>query len=235
MYDAYGRKRIVDWFNETERPEGMNRTGQAFFYEIKDVEKRFSRNNIILFFLLAKCGVEDMRTLMVSSSKQKKLIVKIKIQLKNYGVTQEWREVFRRDIDGFNKRADHVFRIIKENVRLTPLYPYFEAVGFERLVDYSVRYQGGENEQAEQLQKEIEEWNAEHPKEIASHMESVAEEIANRDAHRLRVKEMDRAEKEARRILKRKADAEVREIKRNNKAYASRQRRVEKSFERYYA
>lgn len=244
--DVYGRKRINEWFDDKQRPTGMNQRGKDFFLELKDVEKHYSRNAVIVFFLISRYGVRDLYEMQASIRRVKGLIAKTRIELKGikdvegnviaepHAVTKEWEPVFRRTIDSLRRRAEYNFLIIKKDLEETKVYPYFEAVGFDRLIDFSVKYAGKEDEQADQLEEEINEWNACHQEEITAHMEKMAEQIRNRDAHRQKVKETNKAERDARRAAKKEADAEVREIRKNQQAYRRRQKMIDRSFERYY-
>lgn len=240
--DIWGTKRITDWFNDAERPEGMNRRGADYFYQIKDIKQKFIRNNIILYFLITRYGMgDDLRSMLHSSKEQGKLMHKALKELKGdgehpgYAVTQQWDAVFQKDIAKFKKRADYVFRIIEENVKLTELYPYFQTIGFERLVDFGAKYAGGDTEQADQLQREIEEWNADHQEEIKAHMEEVAPLIAARDAHRQKVIEDTKAERRSRRIARQLETAEAREIRENAKRRQKEERRANRMFARYWS
>lgn len=240
--DIFGALRVTDWLNDADRPEGLNKVGADFFREIKDIKQRYKRNNIILYFLIVNYGMgEDLRSMLHSSKDQGNLMYKVMMELKGdeehpgHAVTRKWEGVFRRDIAKFDRRADHIFRIIGENLKLTELYPYFQTVGFDRLVDFGVRYAGGDEGQADQLQREITEWNAEHREEIKAHMEEVAPLIAARDAHRQKVIEDGKAEKKARRLARQMATAEVREIRENEKKHRKEENRANRMFARYWS
>lgn len=238
--DIYGRRRIVDWFDVKDRPAGPNRIGLEFFRELKEIDKMFARNNTILFFLISRYGMNDMRKMMVSNLSIRSLMYKIRMQIKGdaehegHAITQEWIPIFRRDVDAFRRRAEYVFFIVQADLKETELYPYFEAVGFERLLDFGIMYRGGDDEQAEQLEKEIDEWNESHCEEVEAYMDSISEQIRNRDEHRRKVKEAASEEKAAERRKRKEATEEAKEIRRNNEAYAKRVRRIERSFQRYY-
>ena len=243
--DAYGRKQITDWFECPDRPEGMNQTAKKFFLELKDIDKRMARNNTILYFLLMEYDMQEMRTMMISTSRVRALIYKIMVQLKGWkdddgtehqghAVMPEWIQVFRKNIDSFSRRADYVFTIIQKNLEETELYPYFREVGFDRLVDFGVRYPKDKDDQARQLKEEIEQWNAEHQEEIDAHMAVMAPQIQARDAHRKKVAEDRKAEKQAIRLAKKAETAEVREIRENNRKYWKRVKKENREFEKYY-
>ena len=247
--DIWGRKRATDWFDDKTRPEGRTIVGDGILLAFKDVDKRMARNNTILYFLLTKYNLENMRVMMVSTSKTRDLVYKFMVQLQGstsddgtehpaYAVTQEWAPVFRRDLRSMRNRTEHVFRIICENLVETELYPYFEAVGFDKLIEFASEYSlfdDGKDALADQLQREIEEWNADHQEEIKAHMEKVAPLIAARDAHRQKVIEDNKAEKRSRRIARQLETAEVREIRENTKRRQKEERRANRMFARYWS
>lgn len=222
------------WMNAKDRPEGMNRRAEKFFLQYKQIEKEFGRNLIILHFLITRLNMKDCYAMFVSGMKQKKYIQAVKLQLKQYAVTEEWEKDFERDIRNLKNRCRHVFRIIQENIRMTELYLYFQTIGFDRLTDFGVAYAKGEDEAADQLEKEITEWNDAHRDAIDRYMESIKEERDNMIRHREKVAEDSKAEKKARREAKKAQTAEVREIRKNREKYRKQQRKIEKEFEHYY-
>ena len=222
------------WMNTKDRPEGMNKRGKKYFLEYKTVEKEFGRNNVILYFLITRLGMNECYSMLSSGRKQKSYIRAVKVQLKEYAVTEEWEKDFERDLNSLKRRCRHVFRIIQENIRMTEQYLYFQTIGFDRLTDFSVAYAKGEDEAADQLEKEIAEWNDAHRDAIDRYMESIKEERDNMIRHREKVAEDDKAEKKARREAKKAQTAEVREIRKNREKYRKHQRKIEKEFEQYY-
>lgn len=228
------RSGVDRWLDIPDKPEGMNKRSARFFREYKTVERMFSRNIIILYFLITRLDMKECYQMFVSSRKQKDFIVAVKMNLKQYAVEEKWEKEFERDIYNHKRRCQHVLRIIQENIRLTDLYPYFQTVGFERLTDFSVDYAKGEDEAADQLEQEIQEWNAEHSRAVETYMESIAEEKAIIEAHRAKVKAEEKAEKKARREAKKAENAEIREMQKNAEKYRKRQAKINREFERYY-
>lgn len=243
--NVFGGKTVYDWLYDRDRPEEMNYASRDFFLELKDVDKRLARNNTILYFLIKKYDMNVMQSMLISTSRIRGLISALLYGLKGYrdkdgtehpghAVTQEWIPVFQRTIKGFEKRCDHVFLIIKKDLEETELYPYFQNVGFDRLVDFAIKRNSSDDEQVEQLVREIAEWNAEHPEEVNAYMASIADRIHNRDEHRKMIKEQEEAEKWVRRNMRKQSNAELREMRQNNRAHEARKRKIERSFERYY-
>lgn len=234
MYYNYGRRRVNDWINLPDRPEGMNRRSQRYFLEFKVIEKEFARNNTILYFLIKRMGMHELTGLFGSCQKQKKLVQATKLELKRYAMTQEWERVFDQDVASLHRRTEYVLYIIKANLKLTELYPYFEAEGFAKLMDFAVKPLEDRDETDAELRKDIAEWNACHQEEIRKHMEDTAEERENLMSYRARIAEDNRKEKEERKTAKREAKAELKEIRDNNRKYLKRKHLIDRSFAGYY-
>lgn len=230
----YGRKSVSDWMNDNRRPKQPNQRSLHWLREVRQCEKEISRNLIILYFLITKMG-ENLNGLMGSEQKQRTLLWALRRELKKRGVEEKWERVFAYDIGSIHRRREYVFLIIKENLKLTEHHPYFKAVGYDRLIDFTVNYGEDADKNNAMLLEEIQKWEAEHSDVIASHMESIAEEKANMERHRKEVKEKAKAEKEARKLARKLENDEVKEIKENNKKYLSRKKRIDRSFERYWS
>lgn len=232
--DIYGRKTIKTWMDDKRRPKGCTALNMEYIRDLKQYEREFSRIIIICYFLMARCNITDVRQMFVSAKRQKDLILAIRIDLKKYEVTQEWYKVFQYTFDSFRRRLDHVFRIIQENIRLTDMYPYFQDVGFDRLIDFSIDYPKDNDACAEQLLSEISDWNAKHPDEVEAHLQKVQPEIEIRDKHRAEVRESARIEKEIRKAARKAENAEIREMKQNEHKRQVEKRRVDRMFEYLY-
>lgn len=172
------RSGVDRWLDIPDKPEGMNKRSARFFREYKSLEKMFSRNRIILYFLINRLDMKEYSKMFWSCGKQKRFVVKVKIALKQYAVEEKWKEEFEKDIHNHKRRCQHMLRVIQKDIRTTDLYPYFQTVGFERLIDFGVKYADGEAEAADQLEQEIKEWNTEHSRAIETYMASIAKEQA---------------------------------------------------------
>lgn len=234
MYYNYNRLRVQNWMNDPDKVAGMNRRAARYFLEFKEIEREFSRNNTILFFLISRMGMKELSALLGSSRKQKKLVSAVKMTLKDYSVEQKWEPIFRQEIRKLHERTAYVLYIIRENIKLTELYPYFSSVGYDKLMSLSAKRTESDEGDFNELQKDIEEWNAEHQEEIKKHMEDTAEERERMLAHRAVIREQERQEKAARRQKKKEENAEVKEIRANNRRYNARRKQIEKSFAHYY-
>lgn len=232
--DIYGRKTIQTWMDDKRRPKGCTALNMEYIRDLKQYEREFSRIIIICYFLLKECKMGDVRQMFFSAKKQKEFIYAVKYDLKKYIVTDEWQKVFQRDFQKLRNRLDHVFRIIQENIRLTDMYPYFQDVGFDRLIDFSIEYPKDNDACASQLLSEISDWKAKHPDEVEAHLQKVQPEIEIRDRHRAEVRESARIEKEIRKAARKAENAEIREMKQNEHKRQVEKRRVDRMFDYLY-
>ena len=228
------RNCINDWLNDPRREKGCTKNQVNYLRELKQCDKELARIGVLTFFLVTRLNVNDARQMMWSAMKQRKFIGVTCIQLKTWRVDPIYDRAFQLDIRGFHTRCDHVFKICKEDLRLTEHYPYFEAIGFDQLMDIPLEFRDKIETPLDKILPDMEMWENNHKTEIVSHMESIKEEIRIRDEHREKVKEAAKAEKEAEKAKKKAERDEIKEIKKNNEAYRKRQRKIEKEFERYY-
>lgn len=229
------RKGIGEWLNDPKRQKGCCREQVRYLRELKECDKELARIGVLTFFLVTKLNINDARKMMISASKQRGLIYTVCKDLKLYRVDPEWYRAFELDIKGFQRRCEHVFKICKEDLRLSEHYPYFESVGFDRLLDIPLIYTETVETPLDKILPDLEAWEADHRPEIDAHMESVREEIEIRDRHKAEVAEKEKAEKEAAKAKRKAERDEIKEIKKNAEAYRKRQRKLDKEFERYYS
>ena len=205
-----------------------------YLRDLKQCNKELARIGTLTYFLVTRLNVLDARQMMVSARKQRNLIYAVMMDLKIYRVEPEWFKVFEYDIKCFQRRCEHVFRICKDDLRLTEHYPYFEAVGFDMLLDIPLVYSETNETTLDKILPGLEMWEADHKNDIAAHMESVREEIEIRDKHRAEVIAKAKAEKEAAKLAKKAANDEVKEIKKNREKHQKKERKLEREFARYY-
>lgn len=229
------RKGINDWLNDPRKEVGCSKNQVNYLRDLKECDAELARIGVLTFFLATRLGIEDARTMMWSAVKQRKLIHSVSQSLRRYRVDPEYDRAFELDIKGFQRRCKHVFMICKEDLRLTEHYPYFEAVGFDRLLDIKLEYGDKNVSELDILLPDIGIWESDHQEEIAAHMESVREEIEIRNRHKAEVAAKEKAEKEAAKAKRKAERDEIKEIRKNAEAYRKRQRKLDKEFERYYS
>lgn len=233
-------KTVTDWLDYNQKLKGATKSNVTLLREYITIKEELSKLAIILFFLKAKLNIEYVRSMLSSAAKQGKYITAVIIGLKVYKVEKKHEPIFKRDIEALYKRLDHIKLIIKEDVRLTEYGAYFEAVGYDILtVDKlptaeEVEQIGKGNTILDYLESEANKWNEEHPNEVKAHLESIKPELEALAKHKEEVKAKERAEKQAEKERKKALTAEINEMKKNEKAYKSRQKAIDRSFERYY-
>ena len=219
------------WMDDNERLKGCSNKNIEYLRELKAILPEFSRIGTLTYFLVTRLGVEDARTMMNSAKKQKELILAVMTDLRKYFVTKDYEPVFERNLKSFRTRCDYVYAICKADLQLTEHWPYFEAVGFEKLLDFETRMAGKDESVLDVLVPEMEAWEAAHPDEIAVHMDAIRPELEARDRHKAEVREKEKAEKEAAKARKKAENDEIKEMKQNAKKAQQRQRKLEQEFE----
>lgn len=230
-FDAYGSKNMKTWLNDDKRPKGCNAKNVEYLRELKSILPEFSRVGVLTYFLVTRLGVQDARTMMSSARKQKDLIVAVILDLKRYAVTKDYEPAFERNFRSLRKRCDYVYAICKADLTLTKHWPYFSGVGFEKLLDFDIRYTGKDTSVLDWLIPDMEQWEVEHTDEINAHLESIRPELEAKAKHQEEVKAKEKAEKEAIKAKKRAENAEVREIRENARKEAVRKRKIERELE----
>lgn len=229
------------WLNDPNVKEGSTKRELQLCGAYNDIYRLFARNHVILYFLMVYLGFRsELATLFNSTDKEKKLIKAVRSHLKHKRVEEPYCQPFIRSIKRFRDRADYVFYIIQENLRMTEYYPYFQAVGFTKLIDSaglhidSFTGESGSNEDFENFLQEIEDWNNEHTEEVEAYLSSIKEEKENMERHRQKIKDDVKREKEDARLAKKQQKEFDKETLRIRKQQKAEYHKLEKSFQRYY-
>ena len=219
--------------------KGISLKNAMFGSDLIRAEKQLARTSTVTCFCmmrLANTAYEknNYRTMMKSSVKQQKLCYSCTRYLEKYEVDPKYDKAFDRDIKGIFNRCDHIYRIVQENLKLTRYWPYFEAVGFERIMDFEQRYSEGEESVLDVLLPEIDEWMESHKEEVDAYMQSIQPEIDRKKAF-LAKKDADiKAEKEkakeAKKAEKEEAKQRIAYEKERKKKAAKWDREYEKLF-----
>lgn len=225
---------MKDWMSDPRREKGVCKEQIDFIRSLREIDDELGRVTTLTYFLLTRLKMEDARSMMRSAKNQRNLIWALTQDLKKYQVSKKWMPIFKRDISKLSKRAEFVYGICKEDLRLTKHWPYFSEVGFDKLLDFQTKFESFEASVLDVILPEMESWERDHQEEIQKHMESIADEIRIRDEHRAKVKEKERQEKEAAKRIKAEEKAEIREIEKNRKEELKRKRKLDREFERYF-
>lgn len=238
MESYFGKKHLTvnDWLNDKKRPIKITQRNVKYLGLMKEASAELGRISMVTYFLLVKCGMKSVRQMMNSSVRQRKFMKKVISELKKYEVTNEYERAFEKSVESARKRIDHVYKIIRENVRLTEFYPYFEQVGFKRLLDYSMATmaEGIINDEEEQrLYERALEWNRFHKEEVEEHMNKIRPEMEMLEERRRRIAEERRIERETLKAIKKAEEDEAREMRKNEKKWECEVRKANKMLERY--
>lgn len=237
-YYIYGGKSLKQWADLREQPDKLTAANATYLREYKQISHEFRGWAVITYACVVHLGIENVRGLMYSIKRQRKFVDLVRDKLKYIPVTAEWQKYFKRDVTSLHKRLDFIEFTVRENIRLTEIYPWFAAVGLERIKDFAAVIRYGEDEEekaaAAALLEEIREYNAAHPEEVTAHMASIAAEkatVERKDAER---KAEAKAVKEARRAARKAENAEVREIKQNAHREPMRKRKIDRDMKYLY-
>lgn len=226
----YDRKRINDWMNDPERVPGATRKQVGYLRDVRELNREFGRNGVMLFYMVTVLEINECRSMMNSAKRQRTLLWALRKSLKEYRVDPKWNDVFEYDLNAMHNRSKQIWKIVKENIRLTEHYPYFEAVGFDRLENVPEDVIKIEPILAE-MTEDMKAWEAEHPEEIREHLEAIRHEVEVRDRHKAELKAKEDAEKQARKERKAKERAEQRETEMIRHREAVRKRKLEREFD----
>lgn len=225
---------IGTWLGDPLRPTTLTKKNATYIVELKQLRDEFAQIAIITYFLLKYTNNTGVRAMCRSARKQRLFVEQAITDLKKYGVTKEYERVFERNIDSLKRRVEYVYPIIKENVRLTEYYPYFEARGFDRLTDYSMLYNLSQENELQKLLDDMTQWMDRHTEQISVYADTIKPEVEKIQARKKAIYEADKMEKRLRKEKRKAENAEVAEIRKNERLHQSRNKKIDRSFARYY-
>ena len=236
------RKTIELWLNDPKRVNGISVDNLRFMERLSKCRKELARIAAINYFLLKnfsddKEAESNYRTMMYSAKNQRAFIGRVIIDLQKYKVCSpdyDYKNAFEKDIKSIENRCDYVLIICKENLRLSPYYPYFKAHSFNLLYEFTNESYESNDEYRQTLIRDIEEWNAQHKSVVDSWMKKVEKEKAMSNAYHEAVREKAKAEKEAQRAEEKAKREMEKEILKNKHAEEVRKRKIERSFNHLY-
>jgi len=221
---------IDTWMEQKNRSKGANKYNMEFLRKLKECDNAFAKLSTMNYFLVSNYDLNNCRILLSSTARERKFLYAARCQLKEYAVDPEWVKPIRYNIKKIQDRIEHVLKITIENLRLTDLYPYFVAHGFDILTDFETRMSSDLGTPLDILLPLIEEWNAEHREEITRHMESVRAEKEAYE-HRLdRKKQLADRQKRIEREMAQEDKAIERLAKKEKHKREVEERKVERTF-----
>ena len=200
----YGKKQVNDWLNDEKREEGVNKLNVIYLREFKGLDKELAKMSTLAYFLLTKLDMQEVRTMMQSVRKQRNLVFAICNDLKKYKVPKDYKTIFDLDVKKIQDRVDYVFKMLKENLRFTEYFPFFEEVGFDVLLKFDTKYSSDYCTPLDGLVDEFTNWKSTHENEIMKHLDSIKEEKEVAEKHRKEVGEKEKEERKKERQEKKK-------------------------------
>lgn len=234
-------KTVNQWM-VINKPKGCLLTNVELLREFKALDVEFSKLNLLLYILMVDLNHRDeFITLFKSTCKQRAYIKTVIGQIKTYQVFKRFEPIFRRDIRSLKDRIKHVNKIIKINIRLSELYPYFENNGYEILENPTLVMDSWDNETQtfkdagrKEIISAIKKWNEQHSDIINKHMEEIRPELEAAQRRKEEIAAFSKAEKKRVKDDQKAENAEYKEIKKNEEEYRKRMKKVNREFESYY-
>jgi hypothetical protein len=234
----YGEKGITNWLDDKTRNKGATKYNLEFLRLFKQLDAELGRINTISYFCVKRLGIKNANAMLSSAKKQRALIKHVEVDLKKYAVTDEWTDIFNKSIDRISARCDYLFKILKENIRLTKYHLYFTEVGYDKLIDFSFVRTKSDNFNDESIDEElmtnITQYNKRHQTAIDDYMKSIENELHNIEIRRKNIAENEKREKEAKRLARKISNDEVKEIKKNKHKAIIENRKTERMFDYLY-
>lgn len=229
--NAWGKVDIGTWMHDKRLREKPTKYNIQYLREYKDILHSFQEICITLYFLKNEMKIPYAGNLFWSAKKQKDFLIDTVLMLKSREVNEKYAEVFERSKSNFDRRLEHIWLIIKEDVRLTECYPYFQEKGFDCLKEFDF-HSGSDDLNA--ISEDYRVWAEKHADLIENHMASVKEEIDRKNKHFAEQRAKAKAEKEYLKEIERYEKAKQKlidsDIARNQKRYKA----IERSYEKYY-
>ena len=233
-------KTVNQWI-AINKPKGCLSLNVDLLREYKDILYEFGKLNVLLYVLLVDLKQSEFQCLFKSSVKTKNYVDLVCVNLKNFQAQKRFEKMFRNNIKALRKRIDHINKIVRINLRLSDLYPYFEHNGYDILDDPEVLKCGWDSENKRfndegrtKIIESIKKWNEENPDIVAKYMEEIRPEIEAANRRHEEIVKNAIAEKKKIKEEKKKELAEYKEMKKNEDEYKKHMRKVNREFETYY-
>lgn len=223
LYDS-----IDNWMTDPKRYRGTSSLNVKYLRAIKELLHDNSVLGTLTYFVGVRLGVKPVIVMMRSASAQKNFLRSVYHELKEWIVLPRHAPMFNKNIEKLQQRKEYIFKICKENIRLTPHHLYFEAIGYDKLLDFDTAYTDDNTSVLDPLLADMEVWEKEHADEIEAYMESIRPELERREAFKQRRRESYQAEKEKEREEKRAEREEIKFQKALAKEEAKERRRLDR-------
>lgn len=229
----YGQLSVDDWLNDASRIplKGISLKNIDYVMDIDKASIELGRTAELNYFLLTRLNIYNCRNMMKSAVAQRSFCRKCVVDLNRYEVDEKYDKAFKRLITALFNRSNHIYRIVQENLKLTRYWPYFEAIGFDSLMEFERQYRDDDSTVFDRLIPEMDSWMEEHEADIDEYMEQIRPEIERRENFIAKKKADKKAENEARRKAQKAERDEIKMLKEQQRKNDIAKRKWEKEFE----
>lgn len=229
----YGQLTVKDWLEDASRIplKGISLKNIDYVMDIDKASIELGRTATLNYFLLTRLNIGNCRVMMKSAVAQRSFCRKVIVDLNRYEVDKKYDKAFKQFIDGLFRRGDYIYRIVQENLKLTRYWLYFEAIGFDSLMEFERQYRDDDSTVFDRLIPEMEAWMEEHESDIDEYMEKIRPEIERRENFLAKKKADKKAENEARRKAQKAERDEIKMLKKQQRKNDIAKRKWEKEFE----
>lgn len=230
-YESYFGPSISSWIDDPKRVKGTTLLNVEYMRQLKDLRDEFAKLAVLCYFIATRLGITSAFVMMRSTSKQTDFIFKTIDELRTWAVTNKHIKAFDNNISTMKRRKETVFKICKENIRLTKHHLYFEAVGYDKLLDIDTAHRENGETSLEPLIADMNAWEAEHADEIEAYMETIKPEIERHAIFLEKKRAAINAEKEAERAKKKEEREEIKILKEQKKKYEKERKALERDLD----
>lgn len=229
----YGQLTVEDWLEDASRIplKGISLKNIDYVMDIDKASIELGRTATLNYFLLTRLNIYNCRNMMISATKQRSFCRKVIVDLNRYEVDEKYDKAFKRFITALFNRSNYIYRIVQENLKLTRYWLYFEAIGFDSLMEFERQYRDDNSTVFDRLIPEMDSWMKEHEADIDEYMEKIRPEIERRESFLAKKKADRKAENEARRKAKKAERDEIKMLKEQQRKNDIAKRKWEKEFE----
>lgn len=229
----YGQLSVYDWLNDASRIplKGISLKNIDYVMDINKASIELGRTATLNYFLLTRLNIYNCGNMMKSAVAQRSFCRKVIVDLNRYEVDEKYDKAFKRFITALFNRSNYIYRIVQENLKLTRYWPYFEAIGFDSLLEFERQYRDDNWTVFDRLIPEMDSWMEEHEADIDEYMEKIRPEIERRENFLEKKKADKKAENEARRKAQKAERDEIKMLKEQQRKNDIAKRKWEKEFD----
>lgn len=222
---------ISYWMDDPKKVKGTTMLNVEYMRQLKPLRDRFAQLAVLCYFIGKRLGITSAFVMMKSAAKQKVFLDHTIYDLKTWAVTNRHAKCFDNSIEKSNRRTETIFRICKENIRLTGHHLYFEAMGYDKLLDVDTTYTDSGETSLDPLIADMDAWEAKHIDEIEAYMETIKPELERRAKFIEKNVASVKAEKAAERAKKKAEREEIKMLKEQKKKYEKERKALDRDLD----